>query len=696
MKRKVKISLITILVLCLVALILFVLLPRKQQTLLSAICRIDARATYALPLKQGDTLFLSLRNDSLQDAATNANYVAEKHSQTGTFVSNVGDIVTSDMMVDGMPDSISTSEVNRRLSALDSLLNRRLHTQQSELKELDYYARTHTVVDDGYNDVMAYRERVSKLASQTQLALSKVENARKEKHLTAYLHTQTVVRLPHSGDSLTARVRAHHGGLMLVQLNSERLPQQCRRFSVYRWGVHKVRCKLYAFNDLGSQCLSVCPVVTDSDKELYPAAEGGAWVNSSGHFSQVQRCHTRISSLQIVELMQQVHSWPMWWITNFVGWAKSISCTNDKSKTISSKAPLTCTTLHLPDSLCYKGEVSTKMVDGHAMRQGYGVLTRLSDSTRFIGIWHNDSLIQGKCRNARGVYEGQFDANGEFCGKGAFFAANGEYYCGEWDNGKRTGHGFSSKGGQMVRCGSWKAGRFQGERMIYTADRIYGIDLSRYQHEKGRKRFGIDWKRLRITSLGADRRIHGSVDYPVSFVYIKSTEGRSMFNKYYPSDLRQARAHGIATGSYHFFTATSSGAQQAEYFLKMTWIAANDLPPVLDLEPTPDQIKRMGGEAGMFRQVLTWLRIVEKRRGKRPVLYVGQQFVNKHLKNAPSALKNYDVWIARYGEFKPYVKLLHWQVSPYGRVRGIHTTVDVNVFNGSRSDFEKYKAQGRL
>ena len=138
MKRKVKISLITILVLCLVALILFVLLPRKQQTLLSAICRIDARATYALPLKQGDTLFLSLRNDSLQDAATNANYVAEKHSQTGTFVSNVGDIVTSDIMVDGMPDSISTSEVNRRLSALDSLLNRRLHTQQSEMKELDY------------------------------------------------------------------------------------------------------------------------------------------------------------------------------------------------------------------------------------------------------------------------------------------------------------------------------------------------------------------------------------------------------------------------------------------------------------------------------------------------------------------------------------------------------------------------------
>ena len=696
MKRKVKISLITILSLCLVALILFVLLPRRQQTLLSAICRVDAHTTYALPLKQGDTLFLSLRADSLQDAATMPNAVAEQHSQSGAFVSNVGDIVTSDFVVGGMPDSLTSVEVNQRLSGLDSLLNRRLHTQQSELKELNYYARTHTVVDDGYNEVMAYREKVNKLTTQTKAALSEVQFARKQKHLTAHLYTKIVVHLPHSTDSVSAKIRAHHSGLLLVQLCSERLPQQCRRFSVYRWGVHKMRCKLYAFNDFGSCCLSVNPVITDSDKELYPAAEGGAWVNSSGHFAQVQRGKTRISSQQVIELMRQVHSWPMWWLTNLVGWTKNISLSTNKQEKVSSPNALSCTTLLLPDSLCYQGEVSSKKVNGHAMRQGYGVLTRLTDSTRYIGIWHNDSLLQGKRCDAKGVYVGQFDAKGEFQGKGAFYATNGEYYSGECDNGKRSGHGFSSKGRQMVRCGSWKAGRFQGERMIYTADRIYGIDLSRYQHEKGRKRFSINWKSLRITSLGADRRIQGSVDYPVSFAYIKSTEGRSMFNKYYPSDLRQARAHGIATGSYHFFTATSSGVQQAEYFLKMTWIAANDLPPVLDLEPTADQIKKMGGEAGMFRQVLTWLRIVEKRRGKRPVLYVGQQFVNKHLKNAPAALQNYDVWIARYGEFKPYVKLLHWQVSPYGRVRGIHTTVDVNVFNGSRSDFEKYKAQGRL
>ena len=233
--------------------------------------------------------------------------------------------------------------------------------------------------------------------------------------------------------------------------------------------------------------------------------------------------------------------------------------------------------------------------------------------------------------------------------------------------------------------------------MVYTADRIYDIDLSRHQHEKGAgrrvKKYGINWNQLRIYSLGSGRRVQGRINYPVSYVYIKATEGRSLFNKYYPNDLQQARKHGIAVGSYHFFTTTSTGAQQADYFLRMAWIAPNDLPPVLDLEPTDAQIQKMGGNAALFKQVLIWLHRVENRHGKRPVLYVGQLFVNNHLKYAPAELRNYDVWIARYGEYKPYVKLLHWQLTPYGRVKGIHGEVDINVFNGTKEAFDQYRHQ---
>ena len=111
------------------------------------------------------------------------------------------------------------------------------------------------------------------------------------------------------------------------------------------------------------------------------------------------------------------------------------------------------------------------------------------------------------------------------------------------------------------------------------------------------------------------------------------------------------------------------------------------MPPVLDVEPTDKQIARMGGEQKLFSEMLRWLHAVERACGKRPVLYLGQRFVNEHLPHAPAALRAYDVWIARYGEYKPYVHLLHWQLTPYGRVQGITGDVDINVFNGTREEF---------
>lgn len=114
------------------------------------------------------------------------------------------------------------------------------------------------------------------------------------------------------------------------------------------------------------------------------------------------------------------------------------------------------------------------------------------------------------------------------------------------------------------------------------------------------------------------------------------------------------------------------------------------MPPVLDLEPTHQQIKKMGGPGAMFAAVRTWMRMVERHTGTRPVLYISQMFVNRYLPMAPDLKANYNIWIARYGEYKPDVHLVYWQLCPDGRVRGITPKVDINVFNGYRSEFEDF------
>ena len=322
-------------------------------------------------------------------------------------------------------------------------------------------------------------------------------------------------------------------------------------------------------------------------------------------------------------------------------------------------------------------------------------LVRDSIGRTLIGNCREDSLEVGIRIDSIGTYRGEFRTD-KANGHGVYQTPDGSYFEGRWENDHRQGFGLEllTPHGQepRLRVGEWSKSKYQGERMRYTSERIYGIDIARYQHGKGRRPVPILWDRLRITHVGkrGSHNVSGAADYPVSFVYIKSTEGISVKNKFYPGDYAQARKHGIRTGAYHFWSVRTSGASQAEFFLKNTRFNKGDLPPVLDVEPSKAQIEQMGGAENMFRHIRVWLRIVEQKVGVKPVLYVNQMFVNNYLTKEKDLKRDYRIWIARYSEYKPDLRLPYWQLCPDGRVSGIQGDVDINVFNGYRSQFEEY------
>lgn len=318
------------------------------------------------------------------------------------------------------------------------------------------------------------------------------------------------------------------------------------------------------------------------------------------------------------------------------------------------------------------------------------IVTQDSLGHIIIGTYANDTLCSGVRLDSAGIYAGDF-SGGKADGHGYYLSDGDIYYEGQWQNDQRNGFGFSVAPYSQIRVGQWKNDQYLGERMYYTSERIYGIDISRYQHGKGRKKYPISWDRLRITHLGKNQQhARGQVAYPVSFVFIKSTESTKIRNPYFFQDYTQARRHSIPVGAYHFFSCKTSGAAQAQHFINHTIFRKGDLPPVLDLEPYPSQIAAMGGPEAMFRHVRAWLTAVERYAHVKPILYVSQQFVNRYLGVAPDLKRNYQVWIARYGEYKPDVKLAVWQLSPNGRVNGIRGEVDINVFNGYRTQFEDF------
>lgn len=294
--------------------------------------------------------------------------------------------------------------------------------------------------------------------------------------------------------------------------------------------------------------------------------------------------------------------------------------------------------------------------------------------------------------DSTGVYVGTVDKEKRYIGLGRKYYYDGAYYEGFWAEGVPDGFGFMVSPHYYMQAGTWKAGVFKGEKLTYNANRVYGIDISRHQHEKNGAVFSIDWDKIRITNLGTatDKKIEGKVDYPVSFIYIKSTEGCTVTNSYFAADYAMARKKGIRVGAYHFFSTTSSGKSQAQEFLKKTKFSKGDLAPVLDVEPTEAQVTRMGGVRALQSSIRQWINTVYSELKMYPIIYIGQKQANQYLRDAPDITAECVLWVARYGEYQPNLRLAIWQLSSDGRVSGIHGDVDINVFSGYETQFQDF------
>ncbi|HUR10567.1 MAG TPA: glycoside hydrolase family 25 protein [Flavitalea sp.] len=197
---------------------------------------------------------------------------------------------------------------------------------------------------------------------------------------------------------------------------------------------------------------------------------------------------------------------------------------------------------------------------------------------------------------------------------------------------------------------------------------IHGIDVSRYQET-------IDWDGVKGMDVS---------DVRIGFVFIKATEGNSNVDPFFRRNWRRAKDAGLIRGAYHFFLSTKSGKVQAENFISKVQLLPGDLPPVLDVEHT------YGVDGLKLRQrVLEWLATVEMHYGIKPILYTNVDFYKQYLKDQ---FDEYPLWVAHYlQKEKPriYRDWHFWQYSEMGRVNGIYTRVDFNVFKGDSLEFRK-------
>lgn len=203
---------------------------------------------------------------------------------------------------------------------------------------------------------------------------------------------------------------------------------------------------------------------------------------------------------------------------------------------------------------------------------------------------------------------------------------------------------------------------------------ILGIDVSSYQGD-------IDWEVVAQSG--------------VSFVYIKATEGGTFVDKSFSKNIRNARAAKIPCGAYHFFHPKIPVRDQVNNFVKAVGaLQPGDLQPMLDLESVYEwnhitPTKRI-------EMIEQWVEGVRVALNCETTLYMSSSFADDVFLGAKQ-LSKYALWVAFYTEDdapwvpRPWSTWTFWQFTNRGRVEGIKTAVDLDLFNGTRELLEKFR-----
>lgn len=194
-----------------------------------------------------------------------------------------------------------------------------------------------------------------------------------------------------------------------------------------------------------------------------------------------------------------------------------------------------------------------------------------------------------------------------------------------------------------------------------TASAI-GIDVS---HHQGK----IDWSEVQKHNPD------------LLFVYIKSTEGKTLVDPMFLVNAKGASAQGFKIGAFHYFRITSSPTEQFRNFKEQMDRVQLDLIPMVDVEEADGMSKK---EVQKNLRVL--LDLLEKEYGKKPMIYGTNRSYNSLC--APE-FNDYPLYIGRYGKNKPVVTgpshYTIWQYTDKGRIQGITKQVDLCRFHETLS-----------
>lgn len=173
----------------------------------------------------------------------------------------------------------------------------------------------------------------------------------------------------------------------------------------------------------------------------------------------------------------------------------------------------------------------------------------------------------------------------------------------------------------------------------------------------------------------------------IDFIFIKASEGATMRDENFQINYEKAGHAGLKRGAYHFFRFDRDGIVQGRNLIGAIGDRHLELGVAIDVEKSgnPHDIP-----IDSIKMHLTDMVDYLILKGYRVLFYTNRQGYEDYiLENYPG----FPLWICHFSSTPFDADWQFWQYSHHGKVKGISTEVDMNVFVGSRKDWEEYLTQ---
>lgn len=212
---------------------------------------------------------------------------------------------------------------------------------------------------------------------------------------------------------------------------------------------------------------------------------------------------------------------------------------------------------------------------------------------------------------------------------------------------------------------AWNAYRNPTAKVDFARYPVKGIDVSAHNGE-------IDFDQV--------------ADSGVDFVWIKASEGETVRDSRFRENFDKANKAGLRVGAYHYFRFDCDGVMQAMNLCQALDDRFPDMGVAIDVEEESNAVG-IDNES-ILDNIFTMIDYLQLR-GYSIVLYSNKEGFLDYFHDR---FAQYPIWLCSFTDFSPAddIDWTFWQYSHTGKVPGIDGNVDLDVYDGSREDFDRF------